>query len=124
MATRRFTSLFLLIWALVTILSGVCTSGRLTGPFSPLFHPYWVIGTLLPVVFIHYREIRRLNQGEPSSKERDALLRRYAAVFGLALAFLTGISTMMGFLPAFFHQLIVWPLAVFAIFESVKTLKR
>lgn len=120
---RRFIATLLLLWTIVTFLAGLSLSGRVS-LFPALFHPYWVLGSILIVFGIHYRAIRRLNREISSPPHREALLRHYAVVLGLALACLTGISSMMGFLPNFFHQLVVWPLALLAISESIREIRK
>ncbi len=122
----RLFALASLIWGLVTLGLGLVSSGRIalsSSPASPLWHPYWGVATLVPVLLLYVVENRRLGKMPPSRETRDAILRQYAAILGIATAALTGLGAMMGFLPPFFHQGVVWPLALFLISDGIRRLR-
>jgi len=82
-----------LAWVIITFLTG-------KGAF-PLSHPVWVSASVIPVILLQLLWARK-------SRDQNVIPLTYGAVIALMVAALLGIGVLMGVLPLFFHQAIVW----------------
>jgi len=103
-------------WFTVTVLSALLYSRS----FLP--HPQWATATIFLMIPLQLWWIRKLTGNETDIRDMSA--RRYVMIFLLITAALTGFATTMGFLPFFFHELSVWPLVGFVLWDLVQSLSR
>ena len=114
-------------WFTVTVLSALLYSRSFLPAswretVSPLLHPQWATATIFLMIPLQLWWIRKLTGNETDIRDMSA--RRYVMIFLLITAALTGFATTMGFLPFFFHELSVWPLVGFVLWDLVQSLSR
>lgn len=96
-----------LSWVIITFLTG-------RGAF-PLSHPGWVSASVIPLILLQLLWARK-------SRDKNVIPLSYGAVIALVVASLLGIGVLMGVLPLFFHQILVWIVGPYLIWVGFKQL--
>lgn len=116
----------LLIWLVITALLGLfpevvrAVLHSIHSALAEIDHAHWVLYSILPLILLQTLSLRKINASPDVTKVSEQRLNAYASNLLLMLAFLTGIAHYMGFLPAFWHKLSVWPLIIVSILSTMK----
>jgi len=93
----------ILTWTLVTVFAGAQIFPSI---WPANFHARWALITLIPILALLYMSVGKKSPSKETS-HRLILVSLMMVAGGLL-----GLGSQMGFIPHFYHQIIVWPLAI------------